>query len=188
MQQRKKNQGELILDHYEKFLGNFYDRDIFKSHTSAATVQFLKYQNIFEGCITYATMGVSNYASQIKNHCEIVMISDDSFEECEELFANAIFYIIDNKMEFGRGIFIEGIENISKKFFEKHEKNALYFTETYVFPEEFTNFAVNHKMYMAFFISQEECNYIKKYGAEKFEECLEKFECDVLDINRASIV
>ena len=41
---------------------------------------------------------------------------------------------------------------------------------------------------MAFFVSKQEANYIKKYGCEKFEDLLEKKNVDVIEIDRISII
>lgn len=183
----EKNLGELILNHYDKYLGNYSGREIYKRDNNSPSIQLLKYENVFEDCMTYATFGFSNFKEAIGKSCEIVMITDDCYNECEEIFANALFYIINNKIKFGRGTFIEGIEKINQEFAIVHKKSALYFTETYSFPDNFSKITDSEKMYMAFFISQQECEYIKNNGADAFEDELERMEYDIFDINRKSI-
>lgn len=180
----KNNIGEEILNHYENFLGMFEERCIFNSNENMPPIQLLQYGNIFEGCKTYTSFGLSKFSEIINRTCEVIMAVDDDYQKAAFILANALFYIIENKLNFGRGTYIEGIENIDKEFADSHKKIAVYFTETYVFPEEFSDINGIAKMYLAFFISQEECNFIKNYGCEKFEEHLEEYEVDIMDLNR----
>lgn len=180
----KNNIGEEILNHYENFLGMFEECMKFKSDEDMPLIQLLQYDNIFEGCKTYASLGLSKFSEIINNVCEVILAVDDDYEKAAVIFANVLFYIIENKIDFGRGVYITGIENIDKEFAINHKKNAIYFTETYIFPDEFSNINKIAKMYLAFFISQEECNFIKNYGCEKFEDYLEAYGYDIMDLNR----
>lgn len=185
-----ENLGEIFLGHYEKYLGDFFERIVYRKNDEWPAIQLLKYRNVFEGCITYATLGVSHYREVLKNNCEIVMVVDDSFDECANLLANALFYVIERQFEFGRGIVIGGIENINKEFASRCHKSALYFTETYSFPDDFSYISDDKigKIYMAFLISNSEHEFINEKGADKFEELLEASECDIFDVNRESII
>lgn len=183
----EKNIGKMILNHYNNYLGDYCERKVYKANLNSPSIQLLKYKNVFENCMTYASIGLSNYKDIINNSCEVIMVVDDNYDECAKLLANSLFYIINNRIEFGRGVFIEGIENLNEDFSVQHKKNTFYFTETYAFPDDFSHISNDEKMYMAFLISQQECQFIKKYGANEFEDQLEKMECDVFDINRKSI-
>lgn len=180
----KNNLGEIILNHYEKYLGLFGDRTIFRGGEDIPVIQLLKYDNIFDECITYASFGFSKYSGIIGNTCETILSVDDDFEDAALIFANALFFIIKNRLEFGRGTCVDGIYNINREFADRHKKNAVYFTETYVFPDEFSHISNGVKMYLGFFISQDECNYLKEFGCEKFEDLLEERKCDVMDLDR----
>ena len=176
--------GEEILNHYEKFLGIFEERRLFRGNEDMPSIQLLQYSNIFKGCKTYVSFGLSKFSKMINNTCEAILAVDDDYQRAALILANVLFYIVENKLSFGRGTYIEGIENIDKEFADRHKKNAVYFTETYVFPDEFSDINGTAKMYLAFFISQEECNFIKNYGCEKFEENLEEYEIDIMNLNR----
>ena len=73
-------------------------------------------------------------------------------EESAVILANTLFYIINNDVKLNRGTYIEGIKNINEEFGIKHDKNAVYFTETYAFPDEFSTINEEVKMCLAFFI------------------------------------
>ncbi|MDD5935159.1 MAG: suppressor of fused domain protein [Clostridiales bacterium] len=176
--------GEIILQHYEKYLGTFENREIYENNETMPSIQMIQYRNIFEGCKTYASLGLSKFSEEINNTCEIVMSIDNDYEKASYVLANVLFYIVLNKLDFGRGTYIGGIENIDSIFVDQHKKSAIYFTETYAFPDEFSHIRGNAKMYMAFFISQEEYDFIKKNGCEKFEEYLEEKEIDIMHLDR----
>lgn len=91
-------------------------------------------------------------------------------------------------MGFGKGILIEGAENIVGNFTEKYQKSALYFTNIFLLPEDFAFVKDICRIYMCFFVSPKEAEYIKKYGSEKFEDILEKAGADVMDLRRESIL
>ena len=179
----RKNNGEAILQHYEKFLGEFIGVKTYAGNEKSFPIQLLIYENVFEGCKTYASLGVSKYSNIINNNCEVILVVDCDEENSSNILANALFYIINNNVELRRGTYIDGIKNINKEFYLRHNKSAIYFTETYYFPEEFS-LADNKKMYLAFFISEEEVNYLKQYGFDKFEDYLEEKNCDIFELDR----
>lgn len=180
----KNNIGELIINHYEEYLGIFEEARLFKGDENMPSIQLLQYDKVFDGCKVYASLGISKFSELIQNTCEVVMIVDDDYQNTCSILANVLFYIIKNNMSFGRGTYVEGIKNINQDFSFKHNKDAIYFTEPYAFPDEFSDISKDVKMYLAFFISEKECNYIKKHGCEKFEDYLEENNVDIMDINR----
>ena len=144
--------GESILDHYELFLGKYIGVDKYTS--GEYVIQLLGFDRTFKDCLTFASLGLSNYSNLINNSCEVIMPVDDDYDNCAVVFANALFYILQQQMDFGRGTIIEGLDNIIADFSKRHNKTAIYFTESYVLPEEFSKIEDHLKMYIAFFISE----------------------------------
>ena len=116
----------------------------------------------------------------------IICVGD--YDNCAVVFANALFYVLQQQMDFGRGTIIEGLDNIIADFSKRHNKTAIYFTESYVLPEEFSKIEDHLKMYIAFFISEKELEFIHNYGCEEFENLLESSKADIINLNRESIV
>lgn len=181
-----KTLGEKILDHYEEFLGDYIDSDRYTNQKYG--MQLLGFDKTFQESITFATFGLSNYSHLINNVCEVIMAVDKDYDDCATVMMNALFYIVQEQMNFGRGTLIEGVDNIIKDFSLKHDKSALYFTEVYILPESFSKIDNECKMYMAFFVSDNEAKYIKESGCEKFEDLLEEKNVDVINIDRISVV
>lgn len=117
------NMGEMILDHYQKYLGEFIGAEPYSDNEHQ--IQLLGFDKAIENCVLFATLGLSKYSESINNCCEVIMA-------------------------------------------------AVYFTESYVFPENFSIIEGRCKVYMGFLVSQNEVDYVKKYGCEQFEELLEK--------------
>ena len=68
------------------------------------------------------------------------------------------------------------------------DEKEQYFTDVYVLPEEFALVDNKCHIYMGFFVSKEESEFIKKYGSEQFESLLEEKDVDVIEIKRKSIL
>ncbi|MEZ2661203.1 suppressor of fused domain protein [Aneurinibacillus aneurinilyticus] len=187
------NYGELYYDHYSKFLGEPIDREMFKNNEEMPSIQILKYENVFEECLVYNTLGFSKYEEVVSGNVEVSMVVDGAFSSAGYILANALFYCIGNQMEIGRGIAISGIESIDKSFVQKYNKSAVYFTEPFAFPEEYSCVPTESedkdgKILLAFFISQSEYEYFVKYGTEKFEDLLEEKNVDPFHVSRESVV
>ena len=180
------NMGEMLLDHYEKYLGEFIGAELYTDNRHQ--IQLLGFDKTIENCLLFATLGLSKYSECINNCCEVIMATDSDYDQCAKLFMNAIFYVVSNKMNFGRGVLIDGVDNIFESFSKQHNKVAVYFTETCVLPEEFSIIEGKCKVYMGFFVSRNEVDYVKKYGCEQFEELLEEKVVDVININRKSVI
>ncbi|KPV55627.1 hypothetical protein QJ48_32175 [Paenibacillus sp. A3] len=187
------NYGELYYDHYSKFLREPIDREVFKSTKEMPSIQILKYENVFEECLVYNSLGFSKYEEIVGANVEVSMVVDGAFNSTGYLLASTLFYCIGNKMQIGRGISIRGLERLDKEFVQKYNKSAIYFTEPYAFPEEYSIVRTNTKdkdgrILLAFYISQSECEYFVKYGAEKFEDLLEEKNVDPFNVSRESAV
>lgn len=179
------NLGEIIFNHYETFLGAYIGADKYSDESRG--LQILGFDKVFENSLTFATFGLSNYADDINALCETVMTVDGDYDNCAALLANAAFYAVQNKIDFGRGVFIGGLDSVVEGFSKVLNKSALYFTEPYAFPEEFSR-AGECGIFDAFFITEREAEFIKQNGADAFEDILEECGVDVIALDRPSAV
>ncbi len=177
--------GENILDHYNQFLGDYIGADVYTNNDYE--IQILGFPNAIKDCLVLTSFGISKYDSQ-GDCCEVILPVDDLYDECAEIFANSIFYALSNNMSIGRGLLIEGADSIIDGFSDKCGKTALYFSDVYVLPEEFAFVDNKCHIYMGFFVSKEESEYIKRYGSEQFESLLEEKDVDVIEIKRNSVL
>lgn len=101
---------EKILDHYTKYLGEFAGTEQYRFGNQI--IQILGFPNVFKDCLVFATFGMSKYSEEIKRQCEVILAVDDLYDECSEILANTVCYILSEKMEFGRGIIMNEKEKI----------------------------------------------------------------------------
>ncbi|QDZ80226.1 suppressor of fused domain protein [Priestia megaterium] len=187
------NYGELYYDHYSKYLGEPIDREIYRNNEELPSIQILKYENVFGECFVFNTLGLSNYEEVLRGNMKISMVVDKAFNSTGYILANVLFYCLGNEIEIGRGTAVSGIESIEKSFYQKYDKNAVYFTEPFAFPKEYYELDTESTQQMGevllgFFISQAEYDFFITYGAEKFEELLEESDVDPFNVNRKSVI
>lgn len=181
--------GELYYDHYSKHLGETIAREVYKNSEDNPNLQILKYENVFEDCLVFNTLGLSHYPDILKDLVEVSMVVDAAFSSTGAILAHTLFFCIEHAVEIRRGIAIRGIERIDKGFTEKYHKHAIYFTEPFAFPVEYSHVCTGSekgggKILLAIFISQAEYDYLIQHGTEKFEDLLEKNEVDPFCVGR----
>lgn len=103
------NYGEIYYNHYSKFLRKPIDREVFKSTEEMPSIQILKYENVFEECLVFNSLGFSKYEEIVGVNAEVSMVVDDAIKNTGYLLASSLFYCIGNRMQIGRGIATRGL-------------------------------------------------------------------------------
>ncbi|MDG9669283.1 suppressor of fused domain protein [Hahella sp. CR1] len=185
------NFGEAYYDHYEKYLGKPVDNFVFEDPSLGWKIQVLVYSNVFEGCVTFATVGLSHFSKELKECGELVCVVDRVEEEVPKIIFNTIKTIVLNKMELGWGIGIAGNDKVSARFVNATSKNCVYITDPLPFPEGFSVLQKEYgiaesspRVYLMLFISQEEYQYFCDKGAKEFESYLERESVDPFNVMR----
>ena len=185
------NWGECYYDHYTRFLDHLLDRKIFRQNNNLPSVQILSYDKVFKDCQVFCSLGLSHYSSDIGGVAEVCLPVDDGWKDVPYVLANALFFMVQNGMTMGWGLSISGIERISTQFANNFNKAAIYFTNVFGLPEEFSKVKCGDgtgKMYLAIFISEAEHRFFKQHGAEAFEELLDVKKVDPFSLQRSSCV
>jgi hypothetical protein len=191
MQNTTAQWGACYFDHFVKFFGNPSGRMIFEQDSASPSIQILSFDNIFEECRVFATLGLSHYADELGNTGEIVAPVDDCWQEVPVVLANALFYMVQNRMRLGRGVAIGGIGSIHQRLALSSQKSALYVTDPFGMPDGFESVPCNERVgrvYVGFFISDSEMKYFSKHGAESFEDLIETKDIDPYNLMRSSAI
>ena len=175
-----ENLGKAIFEHYEKYLGEMIGADNYPEQN----IQLMGYQDAVQGCLTFATMGLSLHEKEMGVCCEAVLTVEEDFDACADLFMAALRYVLSVQLPLGPGLAINGLP---RSFQEAHRKSAIYFTEATMFTGAFRKVDDRCTVYMAFFITPEEEEYLHKHGAARFEALLEEKKADIIDLNRQSV-
>jgi len=177
--------GERILSHYEKYLGQYVGADQYTD--GGSIIQLLGYDGVFEGCLVFATLGLSKCSDAVGRVCELICAADSDWDECAEVLMNAVFCAVTDGIRLGCGSVISGIESISEEFAASHGKSAVYFTGNCLLPEGFSD-AGGCEMLTAFFVSGSEARHIIENGPESFEDLLEQAGADITVLDRPPVI
>lgn len=186
------NWGECYYDHFEKHLGKPVDRIRFfqNERSSRPWMQIISYDNIFEGCRAFCSLGLSNYGSQIGKIAEIFMPVDEAWEDTPSILAAVLSHLIQRRLHIGRGTTVN-FSNVFPDFVAQFGKTTIYFAEPFGTPEDFERVKCGSdigEVFLASYISEAEYRFLKEYGAEKFEALLEEKQVDVFNIKRPSSI
>jgi hypothetical protein len=182
---------DCYFEHFQKFFGQPVDGKTFKGFPDLPAIEVFAYDGVFRGCRVFCTNGLSDYRKALHQIAEVYLSADNAWETIPFLLCNTLFYIINQKMEFGWGISINGIEEINPEFAQKYKKAALYFTLPGGLPNGFEKVKCGNeegKIYVAMFISQQEHDFFIERGAEAFEDLLKKNNVDPYELSRASVL
>ena len=141
----------------------------------------------------FSSLGLSKYASILGTIAEVSLVTDCAFDESSRILANTLFYCVDKKIRIGRGVSIGGVSSIDEDFSRLFDKNALYFTMPYAFPDGYERVIPPGSpdeglVYLSFFITQREHELFIDKGADVFENILEDKDIDPFDIKRVSSI
>ena len=178
-----ENLAKAIFEHYEKYLGEMLGADSYP----ALSLQLMGYQDAVENCLTFATMGLSLHEQALGCCCEAVLAAEEDYDRCADLFVKVLSFLIAKKLPLGPGMAIGGIDVLAPEFYGQYHKSALYFTEPTLFTGAFRKIDDRCRIFMAFFISPEEEQWLKAHGTEAFEKLLEEKKADIISLTRESI-
>jgi hypothetical protein len=183
--------GDCYYDHYARFLGAPAHRSIYRRDPSKPTVQLLEYEKVFSGCRVLCSLGLSHYVDELGTVAEVCAAVNGEFELIPRLLANALFYMIDAKMQIGWGLAIGGIDRIAPQFYLQYRKVAWYLTRPVNLPGDFYKVTCQRdegRVYMAFLLTDGEFEYFKTNGAEPLEDRLTLANIDPFELDRKSAV
>jgi hypothetical protein len=181
--------GEIWLDHYEKHLGKPAWRRVFRDPDFEYSIQVLAYENVIEGCVVFATLGLARFLSSA---FEMVCPVDGLFDEIPHVLANAGFSIAKGDSKLAAGGYISGLGNASPAMAQKFGKeSALYMCSPYILPPDFAGFrfgGVEARCLFALPIYDGEMAYLKNFGRVDFERHLESLGVDLFSVTRCTSV
>ncbi len=193
-----QNLGSDYLDHYERYFGNPIYRDVMEADDLPRKIQLLRYDNVFEECMTFASLGVSSYSNELLgDFFEVVVVVDKYFEHIPKMVFSIFRAAINKGVKFEWGSYFTGLEDVDREFVSATGKDTLYVTLPSPLPEDFLNVVTDNsflikneikpKVFMCLFISSEEKEFLKINGKEMFEDQLEEMGVDPFDLCRTGL-
>lgn len=181
--------GECYLDHYARFLGEIQKRRVYEPFSANRSIQHLEFGDVFEGCLVFASLGLSHFRRELGGTLEVMMPIDDGWEEASPILANALSLAIRDELPLRRGVAISGVANLAPQFKLRFDKEAIYLTDPYELPEEAHAVQCEGKegaLLLAIFISDAELGLLRSGGPDALESLLEEQGVDPYQISRPS--
>lgn len=186
--------GDCYFDHFGKHFRAPIGREVFAQDPNEPvepTIQILSYDNVFKGCRLFASLGLTHYVEAVGKVAEIIVPADDAWELIPGLMANALFYMVQEKMGIGWGVAIARLDNVNGAFARRFGKSALYITNPFGLPkgvEEVTCSGQHGSLYEGLFLAEAEYRFFLEHGAERLEAVLEASVIDPYHLARAPVV
>lgn len=184
------NWGACYFDHFTRYFQSPVTREVFSQEPEEHAIQILAYDNVFDGCRLFASLGLSHYAEELGKVAEIIVPVDDAWDAVPSLMANALFYMIQENMRIGWGVAIAGLGRVDSAFTGRFGKEALYLTNVYGLPdgsEEVTCEGRRGSVYLGAFITDAEYRLFLDRGAEGLESAFERQRVDPYHLARSAV-
>ncbi len=178
-----------LLYDYRNNLGKAeVPRSRFRLSMETKSIGIEKFMNVIEGYTVYATVELGSYKTAFRNS-EVIMVTDDDTDETSSILGRMLVIVAKKDLEVKDNLFIGAgtLNSFVPGFEEKHNKSSLYFTTISRIPNELPEVTSERKMYLAFFITKQECEFIKENGCEKFEKELIDSKIDIWKLDRKSL-
>ncbi len=184
------NWGEAFHDHFVKYLGAPIGHRLFGQEDAGPIIQILEFDKVFPECRVFCSFGASAYSSVLGIPAEVILPCDEGWDAASALLANSVFYLIKSGMKLGSGVALR-IELIAPRLAERFGKSAIYFTNPFGLPSDFSVVNYNDetgRVYLAILISQAEFDYFCDRGAAEVESLLQRSGVDPYQMDRPSTV
>jgi hypothetical protein len=185
------NLGECYFDHFTSYFRNVSTRDVFQQDAVNPTIQILGYDKVISRCRVFSSLGLSHYASEVGAIAEICCPVDDGWSSVPSIIANTLFYMVQDRVQIGRGVSVGSLQNVDQRFAHEFHKSAIYFTVPFGFPESFNTLdcgSARGSVFMAFFLSSAEHDFFLDHGTDRFEELLRRRDFDPFELSRESCI
>jgi hypothetical protein len=176
--------------HFTRYLGKPFDCETFHAD-SGTSLQILTFDRPIKNYRIFASLGLTEYVSEIKDLGEVIVVTDDGWKDIAFLLVNALFFAIGRRIRLGSGLAIAGVEALHPSFAAHFDKTALYFTTAEGFPAGFDRVEGDHEtgaIHQGIFISEAENEHVSRHGAESFEQRLKAQESDPRSLRRPSCI
>lgn len=186
------NPGEIYLDHYKRYLGDMGSRASFRPAQDSATIQLLDHPQAMVDAHVLATLGLTHYQDVLRERIEVVIPTSEMDEIVLEAVTTSLSFLLRLEVPIEGVSYLRHLHRSVPAFFERYGKSALAFTAPYPFPEDFAVVRLSPsgrgKIWMGFFLSDAEVQFVEREGFDAFLTLLEAQGIDVIDLARPSLM
>lgn len=177
---------DIYLRHFTYYFHKPFDVQLYRDE-SGASMRLATFDRAYPKHRVYASLGLSDHPDDLKTITEAILIADDPGKDVPEIFVNALFFIINRRIDVRSRFAIGGIEAVNATFAECFNKSAIYFSDAEGFPPGFNSVAGNGEtgaVCQGIFISWSEQDFLNRKGPDAFEEKLRGEQGDPCSLRR----
>jgi hypothetical protein len=176
-------------EHFQRYFGKPYDVHVYGAGREA--LRIATYDRAYPDFRVHASLGIADLLPEGEDAGEVITVADDLGPDVPFLFANALLFVLQNKIALGTRFTVGGVEALRPHFADLYDKSALYFMLAEGFREGFDMVecgADTGTVYQAIFVSDEEAEYIQEKGGAAFEARVKAQDADLCRLRRLSCV
>lgn len=187
------NLGETYLAHYERYLGDVDPETHVLLKHDGATVQILDHSDAMLDTHVLVTLGLTHYQDVLRDVIEVVVPTSEMDDVVLEAVTASLSFLLHLKTPIEGVSYLRHLHRSVPAFFERYGKSAFAFTTPYPFPDDFARVRLEltgrlGKVWMGFFLSEAEVQFIEREGFDAFTTLLEEQGVDVIELARPSMV
>ncbi len=181
--------------HFTNYLGKPFDRETYSRDPDSWPLSILTFdQRYAPRYRVYASVGLTAYEGEVQDLAEAIVVADAGAKPVPFLFVNALFFVIQQRIALSSRFAVGGVEKLDPPFAALYDKSALYFavvTPADEFDKGFERVECEGDVgliYQGTFISPDEHEYLRRHGADAFEEKFRAQDADLCSLWRPSCV
>jgi len=175
----------LFRQHLARYFGKPFDCETFRADN--ATLQVVTFDRPYKNYRIFASLGMSEYADEVHDIGEVIVVADDAWKDIPYLLVNALFFMKSRRIALGSRVAVAGVETLHPDFAVRYDKTALYITVADGFPAGFERIQWGDQIgvvYQGTFVSEAEYEFIMRKGGEAFEERFRTQDADLCSLRR----
>ena len=180
---------ERYRQHFQNYFGKPFDSQPFRPEEGPA-IEIVTYDQRYKKFRVFASLGLAQYALDVKELAEVIVVADTAWRDVPVLFVNTLFFAVQQRISLDSRFAI-GVASLNPAFAEHFDKSALFFTVADGFGEGFEQVNCGDAtglVYQGIFISPAEQDFLARHGGPAFEEKLRAQDADLCSLHRPSCV
>ncbi len=180
---------ERYREHFRAYFGAPFDSRPYRQE-DGTPIEVVTYDQRYPKFRVFVSLGLVNYALDVKEVAEVIALTDAAWKEVPLLFVNTLFFAVQQRIPLDSR-FAVGVSALDPAFAEHYDKSALFFTTADGFGEGFEQLDLGDAtgaVYQALFISPAEKDFLGRHGGPALEAKLRAQDADLCSLRRPSCV
>ena len=189
-----KTEKKIIAKHIEQIVDGKAEFSRYNDNNNLSYIHIMTINDAPEsGVNTYSTIGLCEYniGLQIEKkplRVELIIAIDNNQERVADILATCAFCIINSHYKCMPGVIFN---DVISYYIEDSDMKHVLFVQPFLWEDSYCGLTLNDKTIewlLAVPISEGEYKYAEKYGSDALEELFEKYNIDIFNLYRESVI